>query len=147
MGSKGSERLAFAGFLPPQFIDDNTAQTERVDMGVHYKLVFAICTGQTDSNCTVQLKEATSSAGAGEQSLGSAVTITGAAGDNTVKIIDVEPYRLSEGFTHVSVHVTQANGSSGAAITILPISAGARYSPESDYNLGTVTDVTGTAFP
>jgi len=140
MGLKASQQGPVVARIGTKTGVNATYTSTYVDMGLHRNLRFLIDIGSdAAADISIQVKEATDSAGTGAQNLGSAEAITAATGDDKTYSIDLSSADLSTGFTHVAVAVAIANTSSGTKFCCLGIATDdSRYLDENDDLASTV---------
>lgn len=140
MNSRLSERIAILGVINPQLVDNGTVTTGWVAMKDVQRAAFIAQLGATDTTSTVSVEEATSSGGAGAQSLKAATGLVD-TDDNKQVIININKDELSAGFTHVRGKIVGGNGTVGGYMNGLLLGADARSGPLSDLNLASVAQV------
>ena len=122
---KLQENLKIQTCIYPQDIDTADVTSTYYDMALFGRIAFRafVKSLPTTKILTLTLKEATNSAGAGAQTLGTAVTgtATGSPTEDLEALIEARAEDLSDGYTHIGVVIGTNNGSSltGGAVALL----------------------------
>src|SRR3954449_5539420 len=98
MMSQPSERAGVAGKIDPQNGNNSTLNTDYVDMSKWHEAMFVFQAGSVDNTVDCLVRESTSTADGGGQTLsGKSATQLTASDDNKVVVINVKAEELSAG--------------------------------------------------
>lgn len=125
-----TERIALAGVLTPQTIDDDQADSSWVDAGRFGRLAFVISLGAIGVGATVNvaLLQATDDQGADAAAIaGKALDPLGPDAADHQAVIELRTSELSAGFTHVACRVTVADAT--AVVSVTALGADGRFLP------------------
>jgi len=137
-----SQRVAVAGALDPQNVDNTTAESDFVDLSKFGRVAFIISAGAIDADTTVaaQLREATDDQGTSAQLIaGKVITTLPHDGDNQQAIIELAAEELSANFGFASCLITVTGSTADVAITA--IAGDARFEPASAGNATSVAEI------
>jgi hypothetical protein len=142
-----TEQLALVGSVSPQLIDNNTADTEWIDMSKWRRVAFLLLVGATDITLDFKLRASAASDGSNPVDIsGYAVTqLTAAGGDNDRVWIEITAAKMATlnsgaGYRYLSGRVTVGDGTLGANVAVAAFGAVARYEPASDGDLASVVE-------
>lgn len=142
-----SDRVALAATIDPDVYSAAAHVSDYVAMADFEKIMAVACAGTLGGGATFDAKlvQATNGSGAGSKDIAekSIVQLTQAGTDDSDKqaIINciAEELDVNGGFTHVALVITIGAASSDAGGQIFGLNA--RYSPGSDHDLASVTEI------
>jgi hypothetical protein len=142
MMSQPSERAAVVGKIDPQLVDNNTVNSDYVDMSKFHEAMFIFSVGATDITVDALVRESTNTSDGGGQTLsGKSITQLTASDDNKVAIINVKAEELSTGYRYLRGRMTVGDGTTGAYVSCIALGIKPRYGPSSDDDLAAVAQI------
>lgn len=143
-----TEQLALVGSVSPQLIDNNTADTDWIDVSKFRRVAFLLKVGATDTTVDFKLRASAASDGSNPVDIsGYAITqMTGAGGDNDRAWIEITAAKMATlnsgaGYRYLSGRVTVGDGTTGAYVDVSAFGAVARHEPASDGDLASVVEI------
>ena len=147
MPSQPSERAAGGATIHPQLIDNNTANSDYVDLSKFHEAMFILSVGATDTTVDFSVRESRDNSGTGEQTLsGKSATQLAGTDDNKQVVINVKAEELTQGapgsnYRYVRPRVTVGDGTTGAYVSVVGLGLKPRYGPASDDDLADVAQI------
>ncbi len=143
-----TEQLALVGSVSPQLIDNNTADSDWIDMSKYRRVAFLLLLGATDITVDFKLRSSALANGSNPADIPNyAVTqLTAAGGDDDRVWIEITAEKMAmlnsgAGHRYVSARVTVGDGTAGAYVCIAAFAGVARHEPASDGDLASVVQI------
>src|SRR3954453_4436573 len=141
MMSQPSDRAGVAGESDPQNGNNNTLNTDYVDMSKWHEAMFIFQAGSIDSTVDCLVRESTSTSDGGGQTLsGKSATQLTASDDNKVVVINFKAEELSTGYRYLRGRMTAGNGTTNL-VSAVALGLKPRFGPATDDDLATVAQV------
>lgn len=124
------DALAVAAVIDPVLVDNDTAATGWVDMATGRKLMFVLAVGATDTTVAAKLQAAADGEGTSPADItGKAITALTGTDDDSQVILEIDSRDMPAGKSHVRLHVTVGDGTTGANIAAVGLLHRLRYAP------------------
>lgn len=138
-----SDSIPVVAAIDPDLVDDASATSDWVDMGVHHQVMFILNVGVTDIAVNAKIQSADDGSGTNAADITDLelTEIPASTGDDKQYIISVKADQLNAGDTHAALVVTVGDGTAGAYISAVGLGIGSNYLPAADVDLASVAEI------